>query len=158
MEVLRRNHKVLAVQALKWYETDAECLCEGFKNSAQLGVILNVTIAMSLPAACHVSAPSVSNCGLSTYTGAAPAFLNGDHYCPCREGHRASYTQIIISILQAAGITIDSSPPTSSHEAIQKEQRSHCFMELDRLSVALSLTRLQITPFSINTTLNLRSL
>ncbi|KAF3637655.1 hypothetical protein T459_14926 [Capsicum annuum] len=137
MEVLRRNHKVLAVQALKWCETDAECLCEGFKNSAQLGVILNVTIAMSLPAACHVSAPSVSNCGWKVIV---------------------HHTQIIISILQAAGITIDSSPPTSSHEAIQKEQRSHCFMELDRLSIALSFTRLQITPFSINTTLNLRSL
>ncbi|CAN4108008.1 unnamed protein product [Withania somnifera] len=54
-------------------KTDAECLCEGFKNSAQLGVVLNVTKAMALPAACHVSAPSVSNCGLSTDTGAAPA-------------------------------------------------------------------------------------
>ncbi|PHU29972.1 Non-specific lipid-transfer protein-like protein [Capsicum chinense] len=52
--------------------TDADCLCEGFKNSAQLGVVLNVTIAMSLPAACRVSASFVSNCGLSTYTGAAP--------------------------------------------------------------------------------------
>ncbi|PHU29284.1 Non-specific lipid-transfer protein-like protein [Capsicum chinense] len=52
-------------------KTDAECLCEGFKNSAQLGVVLNVTIAMSLLAAFHVSAPFVSNCGLSTYTGAA---------------------------------------------------------------------------------------
>ncbi|KAK4424337.1 Non-specific lipid-transfer protein-like protein [Sesamum alatum] len=54
-------------------KTDAECLCEGFKNSAQLGVTLNVTKALSLPAACHVSAPSVSNCGLSIGTGAAPA-------------------------------------------------------------------------------------
>ncbi|XP_016515635.1 non-specific lipid transfer protein GPI-anchored 31 [Nicotiana tabacum] len=54
-------------------KTDAECLCEGFKNSAQLGVVLNVTKAMALPAACHVSAPSVSNCGLTTDTGAAPA-------------------------------------------------------------------------------------
>ncbi|CAN4110594.1 unnamed protein product [Withania somnifera] len=54
-------------------KTDAECLCEGFKNSAQLGVVLNVTKAMALPAACHVSAPSVSNCGLSADIGAAPA-------------------------------------------------------------------------------------
>ncbi|XP_060167825.1 non-specific lipid transfer protein GPI-anchored 11-like [Lycium barbarum] len=53
-------------------KTDAECLCEGFKNSAQLGVVLNVTKAMALPAACHVSAPSVSNCGLSPDSGAAP--------------------------------------------------------------------------------------
>ncbi|KAL0387150.1 UNVERIFIED_CONTAM: Non-specific lipid-transfer protein-like protein [Sesamum radiatum] len=54
-------------------KTDAECLCEGFKNSAQLGVTLNVTKALTLPSACHVSAPSVSNCGLSIGTGAAPA-------------------------------------------------------------------------------------
>ncbi|KAL2476907.1 Non-specific lipid-transfer protein-like protein [Forsythia ovata] len=53
-------------------KTDAECLCEAFKNSAQLGVTLNVTKALTLPAACHVSAPSVSNCGL-TAAGAAPA-------------------------------------------------------------------------------------
>ncbi|CAI9765355.1 unnamed protein product [Fraxinus pennsylvanica] len=53
-------------------KADAECLCEAFKNSAQLGVTLNVTKALTLPAACHVSAPSVSNCGL-TVAGAAPA-------------------------------------------------------------------------------------
>ncbi|KAG9158390.1 hypothetical protein Leryth_013144 [Lithospermum erythrorhizon] len=54
-------------------KTDAECLCEGFRNSAQFGVTLNITKATSLPSACHVSAPSVSNCGLSTGTGVAPA-------------------------------------------------------------------------------------
>ncbi|KAK4476887.1 hypothetical protein RD792_016051 [Penstemon davidsonii] len=54
-------------------KTDAECLCETFRNSAQLGVTLNMTKALALPSACHVSAPSVSNCGLSVGTGAAPA-------------------------------------------------------------------------------------
>ncbi|XP_019168756.1 PREDICTED: non-specific lipid-transfer protein-like protein At2g13820 [Ipomoea nil] len=54
-------------------KSNAECLCEGFKNSAQLGVVLNVTKALSLPAACHVSAPSVSNCGLSSGTISSPA-------------------------------------------------------------------------------------
>lgn len=44
-------------------KTGATCLCEAFRNSAQLGVTLNVTKALSLPTACHVSAPSVSNCG-----------------------------------------------------------------------------------------------
>ncbi|KAL7157196.1 hypothetical protein ABFS83_02G061200 [Erythranthe nasuta] len=53
-------------------KTDADCLCEAFKNSAQLGVTLNLTKALALPTACHVSAPSVSNCALSG--GAAPAF------------------------------------------------------------------------------------
>ncbi|KAK6156898.1 hypothetical protein DH2020_011146 [Rehmannia glutinosa] len=53
-------------------KTNAECLCEAFQNSAQLGVTLNMTKALGLPAACHVSAPSVSNCALSTSPGAAP--------------------------------------------------------------------------------------
>ncbi|XP_022895556.1 non-specific lipid-transfer protein-like protein At2g13820 [Olea europaea var. sylvestris] len=56
-------------------KTDPQCLCEGFKNSAQFGVTLNVTKALALPSECHVSAPSVSNCGLSigSVTGGAPA-------------------------------------------------------------------------------------
>ncbi|XP_031127054.1 non-specific lipid-transfer protein-like protein At5g64080 [Ipomoea triloba] len=54
-------------------KTNAECLCEGFKNSAQLGVVLNVTKALALPSACHVSAPSVSNCGLNIGSISSPA-------------------------------------------------------------------------------------
>ncbi|KAL4279323.1 hypothetical protein GQ457_03G004710 [Hibiscus cannabinus] len=43
-----------------------ECLCEAFKNSASFGITLNVTKAMTLPAACKVSAPaSATNCALS---------------------------------------------------------------------------------------------
>ncbi|MQK22019.1 hypothetical protein EI013_27005, partial [Escherichia coli] len=53
-------------------KTAPACLCEAFKSSAQFGVVLNVTKAMSLPAACKLSAPSASNCGLSE-TPAAPA-------------------------------------------------------------------------------------
>uniref|UniRef100_A0A2N9EEI3 Bifunctional inhibitor/plant lipid transfer protein/seed storage helical domain-containing protein n=1 Tax=Fagus sylvatica TaxID=28930 RepID=A0A2N9EEI3_FAGSY len=52
-------------------KADAECLCEAFKSSASLGVVLNVTKATALPAACKVSAPSAANCGLSTLTPAA---------------------------------------------------------------------------------------
>ncbi|XP_057464384.1 non-specific lipid transfer protein GPI-anchored 31-like [Actinidia eriantha] len=54
-------------------KSNPQCLCETFKNSAQFGITLNVTKALSLPVACHVSAPSVSNCGLSLVAGAAPA-------------------------------------------------------------------------------------
>ncbi|KAH7518559.1 non-specific lipid transfer protein GPI-anchored 31 isoform X2 [Ziziphus jujuba] len=55
-------------------KADAACLCEAFKSSAQLGVVLNVTKASTLPAACKVSAPSVSNCELdSTSPSGAPA-------------------------------------------------------------------------------------
>ncbi|KAM1935408.1 hypothetical protein FF1_020062 [Malus domestica] len=53
-------------------KADASCLCEAFKSSAQLGVVLNITKAISLPAACKVSAPSASNCGLSLSPAGAP--------------------------------------------------------------------------------------
>uniref|UniRef100_A0A5B7AWS7 Bifunctional inhibitor/plant lipid transfer protein/seed storage helical domain-containing protein n=1 Tax=Davidia involucrata TaxID=16924 RepID=A0A5B7AWS7_DAVIN len=51
-------------------KVNADCICEVFKDSAQLGLTLNVTKALALPSACRVSAPSFSNCGLSD--GAAP--------------------------------------------------------------------------------------
>ncbi|GAA0179149.1 hypothetical protein LIER_42202 [Lithospermum erythrorhizon] len=54
-------------------KTNPECICEGFKNSAQFGIDLNVTKALTLPQACKVSAPSITNCGLSLAPGAAPA-------------------------------------------------------------------------------------
>ncbi|KAI4367471.1 hypothetical protein MLD38_023206 [Melastoma candidum] len=51
-------------------KTDAECLCEAFRSSTQLGVVLNVTKTVSLPAACKVSA---AKCSLSITPAAAPA-------------------------------------------------------------------------------------
>jgi hypothetical protein len=48
-------------------KADAACLCEAFKSSAQLGVVLNITKAMSLPAACKISAPSAANCGCQSF-------------------------------------------------------------------------------------------
>ncbi|XP_023553599.1 non-specific lipid-transfer protein-like protein At5g64080 [Cucurbita pepo subsp. pepo] len=54
-------------------KADADCLCQAFKNSAQLGVVLNVTKALSLPAACKVSAPAASNCKLSNSPASSPA-------------------------------------------------------------------------------------
>ncbi|KAI9119692.1 hypothetical protein K1719_009081 [Acacia pycnantha] len=42
-------------------KTNAAWLCEAFRSSAQLDVILNVTKAVTLPAACKVSAPSATN-------------------------------------------------------------------------------------------------
>ncbi|PQQ00813.1 non-specific lipid-transfer protein-like protein [Prunus yedoensis var. nudiflora] len=58
-------------------KADAACLCEAFKSSAQLGVVLNITKAASLPAACKVSAPSATNCGLSITPAAAPGLTPG---------------------------------------------------------------------------------
>ncbi|KAF7842610.1 non-specific lipid-transfer protein-like protein [Senna tora] len=54
-------------------KADAACLCEAFRSSAQLGVVLNVTKAVTLPAACKVSAPSATNCQLSDTPASAPA-------------------------------------------------------------------------------------
>ncbi|KAJ6700670.1 BIFUNCTIONAL INHIBITOR/LIPID-TRANSFER PROTEIN/SEED STORAGE 2S ALBUMIN SUPERFAMILY PROTEIN-RELATED [Salix koriyanagi] len=51
--------------------TKAECLCEAFKGSAQLG--LNVTRALSLPSACKIHAPAASNCGSAISPSGAPA-------------------------------------------------------------------------------------
>lgn len=53
-------------------KADASCLCEAFKSSAQLGVVLNITKATSLPAACKVSAPSAASCALSISPAGAP--------------------------------------------------------------------------------------
>ncbi|KAK7400300.1 hypothetical protein VNO78_11505 [Psophocarpus tetragonolobus] len=53
-------------------KTAPACLCEAFKSSAQFGVVLNVTKAATLPAACKVSAPSATNCGLSETPATAP--------------------------------------------------------------------------------------
>ncbi|XP_059446931.1 non-specific lipid transfer protein GPI-anchored 31 isoform X2 [Corylus avellana] len=53
-------------------KADAGCLCEAFKSSASLGVVLNVTKATSLPTACKVSAPAAANCALSLTPAAAP--------------------------------------------------------------------------------------
>ncbi|KAL2343784.1 hypothetical protein Fmac_005069 [Flemingia macrophylla] len=54
-------------------KTAPACLCEAFKSSANFGVVLNVTKATTLPAACNVSAPSATKCGLSETPAAAPA-------------------------------------------------------------------------------------
>ncbi|XP_058085371.1 non-specific lipid transfer protein GPI-anchored 11-like [Magnolia sinica] len=48
------------------------CLCEAFKNNNNLGIALNMTRAMMLPAACGVSTPPLSNCGAAGVPSAAP--------------------------------------------------------------------------------------
>ncbi|KAI3439289.1 AAI domain-containing protein [Psidium guajava] len=63
-------------------KADAECICEAFKSSAQLGVVLNVTKAMSLPAACKVSASSATKCALSIAPATAPAVSPGSSPTP----------------------------------------------------------------------------
>ncbi|KAL6311946.1 hypothetical protein AAG906_037484 [Vitis piasezkii] len=66
-------------------KADAECLCEAFKSSAQYGVVLNVTKAIYLPTACRVSAPSVSNCGLSITPAGSPVEIQSPEASPSSE-------------------------------------------------------------------------
>ncbi|RDX67677.1 Non-specific lipid-transfer protein-like protein, partial [Mucuna pruriens] len=53
--------------------TAPNCLCEVFNSSAQFGVSLNLTKALTLPAACKLSTPSLANCALSLSPAPAPA-------------------------------------------------------------------------------------
>ncbi|KAH8521621.1 hypothetical protein H0E87_002601 [Populus deltoides] len=73
--------------------TKAECLCEAFKSSAQYGIVLNVTKALSLPSVCKIHAPPASNCGLAISPSGAPAHaLDVDGYkCGKWFAHRVIY-------------------------------------------------------------------
>uniref|UniRef100_A0A7N0VFM4 Bifunctional inhibitor/plant lipid transfer protein/seed storage helical domain-containing protein n=1 Tax=Kalanchoe fedtschenkoi TaxID=63787 RepID=A0A7N0VFM4_KALFE len=78
--------------------TRAECLCEGLKSSSQMGIVLNVTKAATLPAACSLSAPSVSNCGLGAPTG-MPGLVP-DHIAPTQGNSAAdSISAALVSLL-----------------------------------------------------------
>lgn len=52
-----------------------DCLCEQFKNSASLGISVNITKALSLPRACRLQTPSsVENCAaISNAPGSEPS-------------------------------------------------------------------------------------
>ncbi|XVF36761.1 hypothetical protein REPUB_Repub19eG0086200 [Reevesia pubescens] len=52
-------------------KTDAECICEALKSSAELGFNVNLTKAAILPSACKVSA-SISHCDVSSSPDPAP--------------------------------------------------------------------------------------
>ncbi|XVE55456.1 hypothetical protein DITRI_Ditri03aG0160100 [Diplodiscus trichospermus] len=54
-------------------KSNAECICEALKSSAELGIDLNLTKAATLPSACKVSAPPISKCDVSSSPGASPA-------------------------------------------------------------------------------------
>ncbi|CAN8256798.1 unnamed protein product [Cochlearia groenlandica] len=47
----------------KVLDSNAQCLCEGLKNSGSMGFTVNVTKAATLPLACKLNAPPVSACG-----------------------------------------------------------------------------------------------
>ncbi|XP_042065608.1 non-specific lipid transfer protein GPI-anchored 31-like [Salvia splendens] len=72
-------------------ESNPQCLCDAFKNSAQLDVTLNVSKALTLPAACLLSTPpSLSTCASlsplapspSSAAGAPTTSIGGDEGAP----------------------------------------------------------------------------
>ncbi|KAI3695150.1 hypothetical protein L1987_78138 [Smallanthus sonchifolius] len=72
-------------------KTDGQCFCEALKNSAQLGLLLNMTTALALPSSCHINAPSASDCGihLGTATAPVPAPMTVDE-APTKAGSNSS--------------------------------------------------------------------
>ncbi|KAK9286376.1 hypothetical protein L1049_014771 [Liquidambar formosana] len=81
-------------------KADPECLCEAFKSSAQFGVVLNITKAVTLPSACRISAPSISNCRLSTAPGAAPA-LSPSSPTPAASGPTFGANELVPAVAPA---------------------------------------------------------
>ncbi|ESQ37030.1 hypothetical protein EUTSA_v10003117mg [Eutrema salsugineum] len=82
-------------------DSNAECLCEGLKNSASFGVKLNVTKASTLPVACNLTAPPVTACGSpvpaagtrsGTQSGLGPASA------PAPSPSQGNYGSSVISI------------------------------------------------------------
>ncbi|GAB4839533.1 hypothetical protein Ancab_029059 [Ancistrocladus abbreviatus] len=60
---------------------NASCLCYALKNSAELGIDLNMTRAATLPSLCHVQAPPISKCGISlTPPSEAPGHTPSHHH------------------------------------------------------------------------------
>ncbi|XP_061363252.1 non-specific lipid transfer protein GPI-anchored 31-like [Gastrolobium bilobum] len=86
-------------------ETSAECLCKAFKASSSFGVTLNVTKALTLPAACKLSDPSLANCELSeTPAGSSAGSLSppSSPASPAPPGNAASALSPKISPLPKA--------------------------------------------------------
>lgn len=80
-------------------KTDAECLCEAFKNSAQLGVSLNITKALELPSACHINAPSATKCGSKLWVIVLYFFYNFTVWNP-NFGIFCLHLQLILDLLE----------------------------------------------------------
>ncbi|CAM8911208.1 hypothetical protein QQ045_033132 [Rhodiola kirilowii] len=90
-----------------------DCLCVGFKSSAQFGVKLNLTKALALPSACHLSAPP-TNCGLAPAPQATPpAHAPSSASAPIPEVSGPSPSNVSANVVAPA-----SSPKKSGSAAI----------------------------------------
>ncbi|KAF3445770.1 hypothetical protein FNV43_RR10947 [Rhamnella rubrinervis] len=57
-------------------ETNADCICEAFTMSSQMGIQLNMTRVLALPAACGVPAPPLNDCHIPQPPQSSPS--NGE--------------------------------------------------------------------------------
>ncbi|KAK6913963.1 Bifunctional inhibitor/plant lipid transfer protein/seed storage helical domain, partial [Dillenia turbinata] len=56
-------------------QSQPQCLCFALGGGpASLGITINQTLALALPAACHVKTPPVSDCNTVAAPAASPAF------------------------------------------------------------------------------------
>ncbi|GAA0157162.1 hypothetical protein LIER_14486 [Lithospermum erythrorhizon] len=104
-------------------KTNAQCLCQTFKNSGNFGIALNVTKALALPSICHISAPSVTNCGPfspmasspSAFVGAPPTSISGSEVAPAQA--LGSSGSLAVSV--SAGLLVPSFVAAASLNLIQ---------------------------------------
>ncbi|XVE95350.1 hypothetical protein REPUB_Repub02eG0089300 [Reevesia pubescens] len=91
-------------------KTNAECICEALKSSAELGVDLNFTKASTLPSLCHVSTP-ISNCDVSSSPGPVPATA------PPPRLRRLKQLTMFVCYITAANPPTSGTPSPNSPEA-----------------------------------------
>ncbi|CAL1414064.1 unnamed protein product [Linum trigynum] len=65
--------------------TNADCLCQTFKSSGEMGIALNVTKALTLPSACKLKTPPMSSCQLSMAPAGSPVVAGGSTAVPPSE-------------------------------------------------------------------------
>nr|VDD18681.1 unnamed protein product [Brassica oleracea] len=88
-------------------DTKAECLCEGLKKSAAMGINLNITKAATLPDACKLNAPT-SSCAspvpaAGPLNGSGPGSNSAPAPSPSHSNHGSS---ISVSSLAISGALV----------------------------------------------------
>lgn len=65
----------------KVLKSNPDCICEYIKNHAQLGANINVTKAKTLPSACQISAPPISQCDGKRSTSYSNVLIFTRRFC-----------------------------------------------------------------------------
>ncbi|KAG8491817.1 hypothetical protein CXB51_015028 [Gossypium anomalum] len=74
----------------KVLKSNPDCICEYIKNNAQLGANINATKAETLPSACQISAPPISQCDGGTPFTKSPSTPPGG--VPPPSHHSGAYS------------------------------------------------------------------